>query len=675
MVLMSCVALLLYISTAFAQAWFQPGREADTPESEELTGQDDMLEPQLRRPDREGHGEPDWDDHELQERLNRRMSREDRRAAREEQRERQRRTWHVRSVAFRGNKTYSSKELQSLMELKPKSWPSDPVRFTNFLMNSDLNVLRAFYRGLGFEYVDVQLDKVERDSLNRRVQIYIGIKEGPRTHVGEVTIASDRYEMRPADMRRLATKPGVPLIHQDVRQDARNIKQTLGRAGFLAASVTPSIEFDSAKNLAHVTFDITEGPKAEVGKIELEGNEGISNVVLKRELNFRTGDTLKLRQVQHSERRLYGTSLFNYVQIRPDFDTTRNVAELPDSAYDVQVRVSPSEFFSLQTGAGYGTDEGARVSASATYRNMFRLGQALTLGGKISQISQSAEAIYVIPWFLYMPLQFDTKLYYNRYDNAELYQGVFEGVRVSLGRQTDYNFLYQVWSQWEEVRWVTAPAAEETGPAGLPDYPTQSIGFDISYDMRNDLFNPTKGGYTHLGVEVAGVFGGASNRFVKLTLDNRVYFSRKSKYFLSMALRTGWVTPYDISEVVPVQSQFYGGGSSTVRGFPVNRLAELPSGDPLKGNFYVFANIADVRFPLFWWINGAVFLDAGNVWSEFSDIGSIGRFADDLRWSAGPGLRVDTPIKLVARLDLGFKLDRRPRESRWELHFDLGQPF
>jgi outer membrane protein assembly complex protein YaeT len=542
-------------------------------------------------------------------------------------------------------------------------------------MNSDLNVLRAFYRGRGFEYVDVRLDKIERDSLNRRVQIHICISEGQRMHVGEVTVVSDRYEMRPSEMRRLATKPGVPLIHQNVRQDARDIRQTLGRAGFLAASVVPSIEFDSVKNLAHVTFNVTEGPKAEIGKIELEGNRGIADVVLKRELAFRAGDTLRLRAIQQSERRLYGTGLFSYVQIRPDFDTTRNVAELPDSVYNVQVRVNPTEFFSLQGGAGYGTDEGGRLSSSATYRNVFGLGQGLTLGGKISQISQSAEAIYAIPRLFYLPFQFDTKLYYNRYDNAELYQGVFEGIRVSLGRQTDFNFLYQVWSQWEEVRWVTAPAADNTGPAGLPDYPTQSIGGDISYDMRNDLFNPTKGGYTHLGVEVAGVFGGQSNRFVKLTLDNRVYFSRRSKYFLSMALRTGWVTPYGVSEVVPVQSQFYGGGSNTVRGFPVNRLAELPSGDPLKGNFYVFANIADVRFPLFWWINGAVFLDAGNVWPDFKDVTSAQGFVDDLRWTAGPGLRVDTPIKLVARLDLGFKLDRRPGESKWELHFDLGQPF
>jgi len=680
-----------------AQEWYHPERDAEEREllqteaekekkekhQEAETGTETEAEPETEEPvqadDFDSQGWLDaWQELPPPEPRREPETRQERRAARQEereaQRERQRRSWYVRTVEFKGNETYSRKELTSLMELKPKSWPSDPVRFTNFLLNSDLNVLRSFYRGSGFEYAKVTLNRVDRDTTSRRVRVLINVEEGPRVHVGDVTVASDRYEMGHSEMRRLATKPGVPLIHQNARQDARRIKNTLGQRGFLAASVEPSIDFDSTQNLAHVTFNVTEGPKAVTCKIELEGNKGVRDIVLRRELAFKSGDTLNSRMIRNSERRLYTTGLFGYVHIRPMFDSARLVTELPDSLYNVQVRVSPTEFFSMQSGVGYSTDEGARVSASATYRNMFGLGQGLTVSGKLSQISQGAEAIYVIPWFLFLPFQFDTKVYYTRYDNAELYQGVFDGVRLSLGRLTNYNFLYQVWSQWEQVRWVRAPVDEEIGPAGVPDYPTQSIGWDISYDMRNDLFNPTKGGYTHLGVEVAGVFGGHSNQFVKVTLDNRVYFSR-SKYYLSMALRTGWVTPYGESEVVPVQSQFYGGGSTTVRGFPVNKLAVMPNDDPLKGNYYVFANIADVRFPLFWWVNGALFLDAGNVWSDFSEIKSASQLFDDLRWSAGPGLRIDTPIKLVARLDLGFKIDRRTGESKREWHFDLGQPF
>ncbi|MDR2577558.1 MAG: BamA/TamA family outer membrane protein [Chitinispirillales bacterium] len=621
-----------------------------------------------------------WDDLELHE-VHEREQRDEQaaRERRERRSEDRRREWHVRAINFEGNATYRDKELLSLMELKPK-WPSYRTRFTNFRMNSDLAALRAFYRARGFEYADVRLDRIVSDTARARLRVYIAIDEGEQLHVNEVNVSAERFVPRPAMLRRMATRHGAPLTHSDVRRDIRAMDEALGRQGFLEAAIEPVIFVDTAENLANVTFSVREGPKVQAGNITLSGNDGIADWVIRRELAFSSGDTLNLRTLKRSERRLYETGLFSYVEIRPEFDTARAVLEHPDSTYDIHVRLSESEFLRLQGGAGYSTDEGFRVSGSATYRNMFRFGHGLTLTGKLSQISQLAEAVYAMPRFFYLPFQFDTRVYYNRYDNRDLYQGEFSGFRFSVGQQTDnQDLFYQVWLQREWVRWITAPADDLTGPDGVPDDPTESIGLDFIVDTRNDLFNPGKGNYFHIGLEVAGIagiFGENSNQFYKATFDYRHYFSRRSRYFLSMAARTGVAIPYGRSEVVPVQSRFHGGGSNTVRGFAVNRLATtLPNNDPLSGNFYTFFNLADIRFPIYGWVNGAVFLDAGNVWHDYTEIVSARSLIGDLRWSAGPGLRVDTPIKLIARLDLGFKLDKRPGESAWELHFDLGQPF
>jgi len=581
--------------------------------------------------------------------------------------------WRVRSVEFTGNVSYNDRALRSIMELKPK-WPSYKVRYTDFMMRSDLEALHGFYRGRGYEYVDVRIGRIDRDSTNGMVRIRIDVNEGPRIRVREVSVEAGIFKMKNSDRRKLLSKSGQPLLHSNVRQDSRLIKETLGHHGFLEAVVEPLVFFDSLENLADIVFQVREGPKVRVGEIVLDGNKGVNDAVLRRELDFRGGDTLSLKEVQRTERRLYSTGLFNFVQVRTMFDSGAAAVGLPDSTYNVRVRVTPTDFFRLQSGVGYSTDEGARVSVLTSYRNLFGYGHSITLDGKVSQVSQRAEAIYFFPWVLYLPIYFETKLYYNRYDNPELYRGVFDGLRFAVGRQTDYNFLYQVWTQWENVQWIRTPEEDDL-PDEVPDYPTQSIGADIDFDNRNDLFNPTSGNYNHLGVEVAGVFGGNSNEFVKVIFDSRWYFNYKLRYFWSTALRAGWARPYGESEQVPVQRRFYGGGSSTVRGFDVNKLAVLPSGDPLKGNFYIFANVIDIRFPIFWWFNGAVFLDAGNVWPDFGDIKSAKQLAQDLRLSAGPGLRVDTPIRLVARLDLGFKLDRRPSESLMVWHFDLGQPF
>ncbi|MCL2689645.1 MAG: BamA/TamA family outer membrane protein [Chitinispirillia bacterium] len=580
--------------------------------------------------------------------------------------------WRVRSIEFSGNDTYSGKELKSLMELKSKN-----ARYTDFVMRSDLEALRAFYKSRGFKYAVINTESIARDSAKGRVRINIKVTEGPRTHISDVSVTSEKYVMSPGDLKKLSVKSGMPLIHSQLRADARVLKEMFGNKGYLEAVVEPLAIFeDTLEHQARVVFNIKEGPKIKIGDISVEGNKGLADIVVRRELAFRTGDTLNLRSVQRTERRLYGTGLFNHVQISPQFDTAAVSSELSDSTYNVMVRVTPSHFFRFQGGPGYSSDEGVRMSLSTSYRNMFMHGHRLTVSGKLSEIRQSVEAVYSVPWLLYLPMQFDTKVYHHRYDNPKLYQGVFDGLRLSVGRQTDYYILYQVWSQWESVQWVKAPSEDVDMPREVPDNPTQSIGIGVDFDNRDNFFSPTKGIYSHAGLEVAGVFGGNSNQFVKLNFDNRVYNNLYERLFWGSALRTGWVKAYGRSDVVPVQSQFFGGGSSTVRGFDVNKLAVTgPNNDPFSGNFYVFANIIDVRFPLFWWINGAVFLDAGNVWSSFSDISSAGDMIGDLRWAAGPGLRIDTPLKIVARLDLGLKLDRRPGESAWALHFDLGQPF
>ncbi len=594
------------------------------------------------------------------------------RAQREELKRREQRMWRVRSVDFAGNAAYGKRDLQSLMELKRKS------RFTDYLMKSDVDALTAFYKNNGFEYVSVKA-KSERDSATRGVKVYVSVEEGRRIHVSEVGVDAQRFAPGSGAMRKLATKRGAPLVHSDVRQDCRTLKEIAGEHGFLEAVVEPEVFIDTVECQASVVFKVREGPVVKIGGISIDAT-GFRRVTVERELSIRKGDTLNLRTVRQSERNLYITGLFNYVQIKPKFDSTVAAVTLPDSVYDVLVRVTRGEYIRAQAGLGYSTDEGARVSASATWKNMFALGQSLTLSTKISQVSQGAEVIHAVPWFLYMPLQLNTKLYYTRFDRPQLYKGTFDGLRLALGRQSNHDILYQVWSQWEDVQWIEPPTQDI---ADVPNDPTQSIGGDIAYDVRNDLFSPTKGGFVRLGVELAGVFGGKSNQFLKTTFDSRVYFTNRSRCHLSMAARTGYAMPYGKSADVPPQNKFYGGGSTTVRGFPVDKLAVL-NDEPLLGNFYVFLNVADVRVPMFWWIRGdsflnwfnaAVFVDAGNVWSNFDEITSVGDFIGDLRWSAGPGLRIDTPIKLVARLDFGFKIDRRPGESAYEIHFDLGQPF
>jgi outer membrane translocation and assembly module TamA len=138
---------------------------------------------------------------------------------------------------------------------------------------------------------------------------------------------------------------------------------------------------------------------------------------------------------------------------------------------------------------------------------------------------------------------------------------------------------------------------------------------------------------------------------------------------------------------LPVSARFFAGGSTTVRGFPLDRLGVFDAdcvscsvinpttGLSVGGNAVVVVN-AEVRRALTN-INRnlavVTFLDGGNVFPNVADV-DLTR----IRGSAGFGVRYDSPFGPL-RLDFGFKLNRlvigERRESAWEYHLSIGEAF
>jgi len=118
-----------------------------------------------------------------------------------------------------------------------------------------------------------------------------------------------------------------------------------------------------------------------------------------------------------------------------------------------------------------------------------------------------------------------------------------------------------------------------------------------------------------------------------------------------------------------------------VRGFGLNEIfvpdtSFIETGE--DGGFIMANYQAELRFPLAWGLGGVLFTDAGQVWNAPSDIGR------QLLFSAGPGLRYDTPVGPI-RLDVGWKLNREQAPlssdhtlkdvSAYEIHFAIGNAF
>jgi outer membrane protein insertion porin family len=161
----------------------------------------------------------------------------------------------------------------------------------------------------------------------------------------------------------------------------------------------------------------------------------------------------------------------------------------------------------------------------------------------------------------------------------------------------------------------------------------------------------------------------SSDTFVR-ELVQAYYFRAWRSVVLASAARWGLMLPLGGSDVFR-QEMFFAGGSRTVRGVPENSLGPrsiFDPGEPAGGQAMIVLN-QEVRMPIYRWVRGVTFIDAGNVFAKPRDAS-----LRDLVGSIGFGLRVSTPFALL-RVDYGKVIWGMPEPGSGRWTFGIGQIF
>ncbi len=171
------------------------------------------------------------------------------------------------------------------------------------------------------------------------------------------------------------------------------------------------------------------------------------------------------------------------------------------------------------------------------------------------------------------------------------------------------------------------------------------------------------------------------------------YIPLSKKRLWAFRFNTGIAIPYGHSNVLPFEKYFFAGGGSSVRAWKPLNLGpgntqlrtkkgdivvskdEIPNYSAVKPAELLIEGNAEFRFPLYQgWIEGASFLDFGNVWILRENADSRGgsfslkKIHEQLAIGSGFGIRMNLPFILV-RTDVGVKIHDpgRPAELRWVL--------
>lgn len=581
----------------------------------------------------------------------------------------------IERISFVGNQAYSDGDLRDEIVTKETEWWNilastdtyDPDRLA-----VDQEMLRRFYLNSGYADFRVASAVSELAPDGEGFFITFTVDEGERYRFGRIDVNSALPGVDPEELKTVLTsQEGDWYSSTSVEDSVQALTQLLGDRQYAFVDIQPSVQRNREEKLIAITYEIAEGPRVFVERVDITGNVRTADEVIRREFELVEGDPFNASRLRRSETNLRNLGFFSQVEIRPIPGST------PDQTV-VQTAVTEQSTGELQLGVGFSTSDGPLGDVTLRERNLLGRGQDLRLSTSLSGVSSQIDLSFTEPYFLDRNLAAGFDVFRTTRDNQDFssYDETNTGFALRMGyplrdnlRQTlRYRLAYR------EVTNVDDDASRfirDQEGATL----TSSVQQILNYDRLDSRINPTDGYLISLSNEVAGLGGDVA--YFKTVLSANWYYPVTDSMVLNIGGNAGNI--FGLGEDVRINDRFFLGGNS-FRGFATAGLGprDLSSDDEdaLGGKNYVSGTI-ELSFPLGlpseFALQGHAFTDLGTVWGLDEEGEGI---VDDaaLRGSAGVGVSWASPFGPI-RVDYGYPFMKRDYDETEQIKISFGTRF
>ena len=572
----------------------------------------------------------------------------------------------VKSIEFVGNNAYSSYRLRDVIKTHESNLLSflassdiyDPDR-----VEADRDLIRRFYLKNGFADVQVVAALTEYDPEKKGFNVTFKIEEGSQYRVGSIDFRSSIPNFDPTSMRNYSRVNVGSLYNvESVEKSVEEMQIEASRRGYAFAVVRPGGDRNFEAHTVSVVFNIDEGPRTYIERINLRGNTRTRDYVIRREFDVSEGDAYNRALVDRAERRLKNLDYFKSVKITTE----------PGSSSDRVILLVDMEEKStgdFSVSGGYSTTDGALAEVSVSERNLLGRGLFAKAAVTYGQYARGYSLSFVEPYLLDYRVALGLDLYqreqrsnsYISYGTKtlgfsprlgfSLREDLSLQVRYSIYRQeiTLPSYLANCNNNQFLADGVTPNPAFNPSPAfsaasGIPLAPstnglgcysdgeaslpvrkelangktlTSALGYTLTYNTLDNNKNPTDGLLVDFRQDFAGVGGDVS--YLKTVVDAKYYTPLVSDIVGLVRLQGGMLNKMGSDLRMLDHFQM---GPNLVRGFAPNGIGPRdlnPFGtqDALGGTKYWGASL-ELQMP-FWFLpkevglKGAVYADAGGL--------------------------------------------------------------
>lgn len=473
----------------------------------------------------------------------------------------------ISRIVFVGNHAFGEGRLRGVIDSREERWWrffSNSDQFNPERVNYDKELLRRFYLAHGYADFEVTASNAELSPDRKTFFVTFQISEGAQYHIGKVDVKSELPKVSAAPYRRFVLVSPGGLYNGDlVERTVDGMETQLRRDGALFPRVNPRAARDKVHHTVDLLFDITQGPRVFVERIDITGNSVTRDNVIRREFRFAEGDPLDPTLLRQSRTRINDLGFFSDVKVTPE------PGSAPDKAI-VNTEVVEKANGELSLGGGYSTDAGILGQAGIRQRNLIGTGIEAGLSGTIAARESQVDLSATDPYFLDRNLVAGGDIFFLNNNNLNItdYQETRYGLTLRMG----YSFNDHVSQAWtysiidRDVNNIQPSASiyvqDEAGYSLL-----SSIGQTLSFDYRDSRIDAHSGFILRLGTDFAGL--GGDEHYVRSKVDGSYfipleYFTADPDWNVSLSAGTGYL--WNLQSRERIIDRFFLGGDN-LRGF------------------------------------------------------------------------------------------------------------
>ena len=587
----------------------------------------------------------------------------------------------VSRIAIVGNHAYSESRLREVINSREQAFYrifSSSDEYDPEKINFDKELLRRFYLKNGYADFEVKDATAELTPDRRAFFVTFTINEGEKYRVGTVRVESKLPRVTGEELRPLVPiEPGDTYDGDQVEKTSQALQDTVQTRGFAFVDVKPEIARDRAKKTVDLVFQVGEGPRVYIERLDIVGNTRTKDKVIRREFRLAEGDAFNVATVRRSRQRLQDLGYFNNATVTP------SPGSAPDKAIITAV-VDEKATGELTLGGGYSTDSGALLQTGLRERNLVGTGIDANVSGVLAQTRSQVNLGVTDPYFLDRNLVAGADAFLVRNNNQDI--AAYSERRTGGDLRIGYEFndhLRQAWTYTLVDRNVynVQPGASiyitnQKGASLL-----SQLGQTLSLDYRDSRTDPRSGFILRLGTDFAGI--GGTTRYVRTKIDGTYFvplerFTGDPEWNIAISAGAGYLAQLGRQE--KIIDRFFLGGDN-LRGFQSGGAGPHAQGtntvDSIGGRL-IYTQSTELRFPL------PISPDLGLTGRTFVDIGSLsdvtklpGVTTTDNptpRVGAGFGVAWKTPFGLI-NIDLAEAVVKRKYDQTQLFRFGFGTRF